>query len=110
MEREQTVVNYIKSNLSDWQAKGWIPDMVIERGYNTDQPIRERGWTYWHHLFNPRQLLLNGLLRKYSDSPNLWVGLCQAFNRSSKICKWDSTPGVDAVGNVFYNQALILLY
>ena len=22
------------------------------RGYNTDQPIRERGWTHWHHLFN----------------------------------------------------------
>lgn len=104
--REQTVINYISKNLSNWQEKGWIPDMVIEKGYNTDQPIRERGWTHWHHLFNPRQLLLNGLLRKYSDTPYLWVGLCQAFNRSSKLCVWDSSPGVDAVGHVFYNQAL----
>ena len=34
--------------------------MRIEPGYNTDQPIRERGWTHWHHLLNPRQLLSLG--------------------------------------------------
>ena len=35
--------------------------MKIEGGYNTDQPIRERGFTYWHQLFNYRQLLIQGL-------------------------------------------------
>ena len=32
--------------------------------YKTDEPIRERGWTYWHHLFNPRQLLLAALVNR----------------------------------------------
>ncbi len=26
------------------------------------EPIRTRGWTHWHHLFTPRQLLLHGLI------------------------------------------------
>jgi len=110
VKREKIVIDYVGARFNEWQEKGYIPDMVIEKGYNTNQPIRERGWTYWHHFFNPRQLLLNGLLRKDSISSVLWVGLCQAFNRSSKLCKWDSSPGVDAVGDVFYNQALNTLY
>ena len=28
-----------------------MPDMAIERGEKTDEPIRTRGWTHWHHLF-----------------------------------------------------------
>ena len=106
LKREQTVIDFVSANLADWQEKGFISDMVIERGYNTDQPIRERGWTHWHHLFNPRQLLLNGLIRKHSTTPASIVAFCQALNRSSRLCKWDSSEGVDAVGDVFYNQAL----
>ena len=46
-------------------GKGYIPSRRIElRLYNTNQPIRERGWIHWHHLFNPRQLLVNGLFLK----------------------------------------------
>ena len=41
-----------------------MPDMRIEVGgpprYQGLDLIRARGWTYWHHLFNPRQLLLRG--------------------------------------------------
>jgi adenine-specific DNA methylase len=36
--------------------------MEIESGYNTEQVIRERGWTHWNHLFNARQLLTSSKL------------------------------------------------
>ncbi len=110
LQREQQVIEYVGAHLAEWQKQGFVPDMVIEKGYNTDQPIRERGWTHWHHLFNPRQLLLNGLIRKHSILPASIVGLCQALNRNSRLCKWDSSEGVDAVGDVFYNQALNTLF
>lgn len=110
LKREQKVIDYITEHFENWQKEGFLPDMKIEKGYNTDQPIRERGWTYWHHLFNPRQLLINGLLKKYANTGELYVGLAQALNRSSKLCVWDPSPGVDAVGHVFYNQALNTLY
>ena len=61
LEREQKVIDYVGTYIEEWQQKGYIPDMVIEKGYNTDQPIRERGWTHWHHLFNPRQLLIGAI-------------------------------------------------
>ena len=48
LAREKVVEEFVAEHLSDWQEKGWIPDMRIEPGYNTDQPIRERGWTHWH--------------------------------------------------------------
>jgi putative DNA methylase len=108
--REQKVIDYVGEHLEEWQEKGYIPDMVIEKGDETERLYRERGWTHWHHLFNPRQLLLNGLLRKNSESAELYLGLAQALNRSSRLCVWDPSPGVDAVGHVFYNQALNTLY
>ncbi len=70
--REQIVKDYIAEHIIDWQSKGWIPDMRIEVGgpprYQGLDLIRARGWTYWHHLFNPRQLLVAGLVNKYSDA------------------------------------------
>ena len=62
--REEAVANIVKSNLDAWQKEGFVPDMAIEAGYNTDQPIRERGWTYWHQFFTPRDLLVMSLLRQ----------------------------------------------
>jgi len=106
LERERIIEEFITKHLADWQAKGWVPDMRIEPGYNTDQPIRERGWTHWHHLFNPRQLLVNGLINRYSDKAPLRLGVNQAANWNSKLSQWHSSPGVDAVNHTFYNQAL----
>jgi len=54
LQRERHAETLVGENLLQWQAEGLVPDMEIEPGYNTDQPIRERGWTHWHHLFNPR--------------------------------------------------------
>ena len=56
--REDTVSAMVRSRLAEWQTSGLVPDSKIERGENTTQPIRERGWTHWHHLFSPRHLLI----------------------------------------------------
>ncbi len=110
LQRERIVEDYVKKHLAEWQKKGWVPDMRIEPGYNTDQPIRERGWTHWHHLFNPRQLLVNGLINCYSTTAALKFGVNQAANWNSKLSRWHNAPGVDAVNDSFYNQAVNSLY
>ena len=46
------VEQIVAENIAQWQQQGLVPDMAIEPGDKTDEPIRERGWTYWHHLFN----------------------------------------------------------
>lgn len=108
--REKIVENFVRHNLNDWQEKGYIPDMRIEPGYNTNQPIRERGWTYWHHLFNPRQLLIGGLLNKYT-SAKMKFSFTQALNWNSKLCIWSiHDGGGGAVKNTFMNQALNPLF
>ncbi|MBF0227796.1 MAG: hypothetical protein HQK76_20300 [Desulfobacterales bacterium] len=111
IEREQKIIEYVGLHLAEWQEKGFIPDMVIEKGYNTDQPIRERGWTHWHHLFNPRQLLLAGLINKYSNSTGKFC-LSSAINWNARLSPWDRSQigGGGSVKNVFYNQALNTLY
>ena len=110
LERERIVEEFMAKNLADWQEKGWIPDMRIEPGVKTDEPIRTRGWTYWHHLFSPRQLLIGGLLNKYSlglQKP----AVCQALNWSSKLSMWNYHPGGrTGVMQTFTNQALNTLY
>ncbi len=57
LERERKVENIVAKNLERWQEAGLIPDMEIEPGDKTDEPIRTRGWTYWHQLFGGRSLL-----------------------------------------------------
>ena len=60
LEIEAKVLELLENVFDNWQAAGWLPSWRIESGYNTDQPIREKGWTHWHHLFTPRQLLIAG--------------------------------------------------
>ena len=124
LKREKTVEDFVAAHLDEWQEKGWIPDMRIEPGFNTDQPIRERGWTYWHHLFSPRHLLMLGLIRKQGNDPNTLLMLSRILNYSGKLCIWSSSkPGSSKAGeggrtgggsdnpvNVFYNQALNTLF
>jgi len=72
--------------------------------------IRARGWTHWHHLFNPRQLLVNGLISSYANTAALKLGVSQAANWNSKLSTWDGSPGVDTTHQTFYNQAINTLY
>ena len=115
-DREKHVLLLLKARFSEWKEKGYIPRMRIEGGYNTDQPIRERGWTHWHHLFTPRQLLYNGALYNEINNHNLnntlkkcmILGIGKNSDWNSKLCPWH--VGVDLPQNTFYNQALNTLY
>jgi putative DNA methylase len=110
INREKKVIEYVIEHFSEWQSTGLISDMVIERGYNTDQPIRERGWSHWHHLFNPRQLLIAGFVRKHVNS-KLSFSLTRLLNQNSRLSRWDgNSGGGGCVQAVFDNQALNTLY
>ena len=62
LDREALVLDLLRERFDDWQAKGYIPSRRIEPGDETTRLMRERGWTHWHHLFTPRQLLVHGLI------------------------------------------------
>lgn len=110
LQREQIVEEYVAEHLAEWQEKGWVPDMRIEPGYNTDQPIRERGWTHWHHLFNPRQLLLGGVINKHATAYGK-IGLSQLLNWNSRLSTWNRHGGGGGiVQQTFLNQALNTLF
>ena len=118
LEREKRVIDLLSERFNEWQEKGYIPSMMIEEGYNTDQPMRERGWQYWHQLFNPRQLLVNGLFVKnviaLSTCKNELVigllGVNKFANFNSKLSMWVNGAGVEKVVHVFTNQALNTFY
>lgn len=108
LKREGIVEAFVAKHIADWQAKGWIPDMRIEPGDKTDEPIRTRGWTHWHHLFNPRQLLIAGLVNRYSDA-KLKLRMAQMLNSSARLTRWSIGDGEGRSGGVkqvFDNQAL----
>lgn len=115
LEREAKVISYVENHFKEWQEKGYIPDMVIEKGYNTDQPIRERGWTYWHHLFAPRQLLMLGIIKKtlLTDpefSEQLYVSFSRLLDWSTKLCRYGTGAARESIAQTFYNQALNTFY
>jgi len=107
--REAKVTQYVQQHLAEWQAKGWVPDMRIEPGDKTDEPIRTRGWTHWHHLFNPRQLLLFAMLRA-SGKPEALFSMFQVMNNNCRLSRWNPFSGVGQTVGVFDNQALNTLY
>jgi len=112
--REDKVVEFVASHLENWQSLGLIPDMPIEPGEKTDEPIRTRGWTYWHHLFTPRDLLKLALLRQSIKEPELLPEFCGTLDFCSKLSRWivrfSGGGGSDFTSNVFSNQALNTLY
>ncbi|MGV2705424.1 UNVERIFIED_CONTAM: DUF1156 domain-containing protein [Aeromonas salmonicida] len=107
LEKETLVNDIVRKNIVLWQKLGLIPDMIIEPGYNTTQPIRERGWTYWHHLFNARQLLLFALYFKNS-SPEDCLFNAKTLDWNARIANW--MIHWEKTNNVFYNQALNTFY
>jgi putative DNA methylase len=109
LKRERIVDEFVGANISDWQVKGWVPDMRIESGDKTDEPIRTRGWTYWHHLFNPRQLLTGALINRYS-SPTEKLAFTQAIAINSRLSRWNALSGVGQTAGTFDNQALNTLF
>ncbi|MGI8826367.1 MAG: anti-phage-associated DUF1156 domain-containing protein [Chloroflexota bacterium] len=110
LAREGRVLSLLRERFASWQEQGYIPSRKIEPGSETDRPMRERGWTYWHHLFNPRQLLLHGLFAEaIADEPEweqraLMLMMGRIANWDSRLCQWDASR--DQGKQTFYNQAL----
>ncbi len=118
LKREEIVIELLGERFTEWQENGYIPSDIIVEGYNTTQPIRERGWQYWHQLFNPRQLLVNGLFAKVSQEKASGqmektmglLGVNKILDRSSKLCVWHNGGHVENSQNTFMNQALNTLF
>lgn len=111
LRREARVLELLDERFDEWQEEGFIPSSRIESGKETDRLLRERGWTHWHHLFTPRQLLVTGtsaskLAKLGSREEN--VGALLALGRyveaSSRLVPWH--PGNEQFSHVFTNQAL----
>lgn len=109
VRRERIVEAHVARHLAEWQANGWVPDMRIEPGDKTDEPIRTRGWTYWHHLFNARQLLTGALLNRYSSALEKFA-FTQAIAINSRLSRWNALSGVGQTAGTFDNQALNTLF
>ena len=116
LARERKVEKLIAENLAQWQADGFAPDMAIEPGDETTRLSRERGWTYWHHLFTARQLLLQAIsIRAWRTSPSSplgWINIAKAADFNSRLSRWKPSQGGGLGGpvGVFSNQALNTLY
>ncbi len=101
LKREHIVEEYVAKHLAEWQDEGWIPDMRIEVGgpprYQGLDLIRARGWMYWHHVFNPRQLLcfalLNRVLERHPLADSLSIFYAKTLDWNSLLCRWYSPLG-----------------
>ncbi|TCA43560.1 DUF1156 domain-containing protein [Rhizobium leguminosarum bv. viciae] len=115
---EKKITSLVCERLAEWQEKGLVPDMEIEVGgpprYQGRDLIVARGWSYWHHLFNPRQILLFAIAKEKmmeAGHPALMLGLSSGLSWSSRLCSWDSSDrGREGPKNVFTNQALNTIY
>ena len=119
LAREAKVLELLRERFAAWQDNGFIPSKQIVSGYNTDQPIRERGWTHWHHLFTPRQLLMLGTAWECFSTEDSNTGLIagslsiwRLTDRLSRLCCIDPhfSKGPGSIAHVFLNQALNTLY
>ena len=113
-KREDRSLALLQERFADWQALGYIPLREIAPGAKTDELIRTRGWTHWHHLFTPRQLLVHGELARISASCVLPVevgtacllGLGRVVDWNSRLSRWWTDKAGEKVIQTFSNQAL----
>jgi adenine-specific DNA methylase len=120
--REQKVQRLLEDRFDVWQEKGYIPSRRIEPGNKTDEPMRTRGWTHWHHLFNPRQLLLLGTFLKAADelgyrsenrkpeSVGVMLSVAKCCDYDARLSRWHPHGANEKSEQVFSNQALNTLF
>ena len=93
VQREEHALVLLRERFEEWQALGYIPSRKIAPGVKTGEPIRTRGWTHWHHLFTPRQLLCIGkfseLAERFVVASQIYVVLQQGIG---KCIDWNSKP------------------
>lgn len=116
--REDRVLELLYKYIEDWQNRGYVPNRRIEPGDETTRLQRERGWTHWHHLFTPRQLLLLGLVSATLEAKSIahsafitaLLGVMRSADYNSKLCRWHTRTVGDKAEQTFSNQALNTLY
>jgi putative DNA methylase len=109
--KEKKVLDLLTERFSEWQEQSYIPNRKIKPGDKTEEPIRTRGWTHWHHLYNPRQLLTIGLFQEIIDQLQLseieqvaaMLGVGRLADWCSRLSRLD--PSRDEGKQIFYNQA-----
>lgn len=114
LKREARVLILLGERLGEWQALGCVPSRAITPGDETTRLMRERGWTHWHHLFTPRQLLVHGQLARVSAASTLPVecrvacllGTGRVADWDSKLARWWTDSAHEKVIQTFSNQAL----
>lgn len=114
LQREQQVEEIIAKNLSRWQDEGLVPDMAIEPGDETTRLFRERGWTHWHHFFNPRQLLTLAYSKQAiiesKQSEYLLPSFAKALDWINRGCYFGTGAARESISHLFANQALNVLW
>lgn len=114
--RERQVREHVETNLAAWQRAGLVPDMPIEPGQETTRLFRERGWTYWHHLFTPRQIQQIAFwqqhARRHDCAAALALDTARLLDNNCRLARWKPSQGGGSGGPVqaFYNQALNTFY
>ena len=114
LEREARALALLRERFPEWQALGCVPSRAIPPGDETARLMRERGWTHWHHLFTPRQLLVHGALAEKSATVSdaaasgaaCLLGLGRAADWNSKLSRWWTDAAHEKVIQTFSNQAL----
>jgi adenine-specific DNA methylase len=115
--RENRVLELLVERFVDWQRDGYVPSLGLnDQGVETARLFRERGWTHWHHLFTPRQLLTLGQFASaFSISSKTQqclvyglINVARLSNWNSRLCRWLQPQGGGLGGGVevFYNMAL----
>jgi adenine-specific DNA methylase len=119
LAREAKVLSLLKERFDDWQRKGFMPSMPIpESGSETDRLFRERGWSFWHQLYLPRQSLNHGLIAESGAQlatskealAALLLGLGKLANWDSRLCQWMADSAHECTNYVFSNQAINSLF
>jgi len=114
-EREERIANIVRENLADWQERGLVPDMPIETGKENEGPIRTNGWTYWHHMFTPRNLLTLSIIQECGIKrfPQLLPIIVSKYaDNNSKSCRWATSQsgGDGGAKSTFDSQALKTIF
>jgi len=117
LANETKVKQIVADNIVNWQEQGLVPSMAIENGYNTDQIIRERGWTHWNHLFNERQIVNKFFFSKSTNCSRIYkykslrlLGINKIIQFNSRLSMWASVAGIEKTIWIFYNQAFNTLF
>ena len=118
-QREELALKLLRERFADWQRQGFIPSRAMPvDGDKTEEPKRNRGWTHWHHLFTPRQLLIHGLLGQLSSNlattlharVACLLGIGRMANWDARLSSWVPDKSKEGGSQVFVNQALNTLF